>query len=134
MSVIKSQRGESDMEFIHTARQLQIYSIQKCVGFPKRYTFYVSQPIANAATRIHELVKMANSIYPTNQHEVQIRRDYLLRANAELQSLISQIEVAQELFGIEPDTMKYWMDIVDREIRLVKGTMKKDRERYKNLP
>ena len=134
MSVIKSQRGESDMEFIHTARQLQIYSIQKCVGFPKRYTFYVSQPIANAATRIHELVKMANSIYPTNQHEVQLRRDYLLRANAELQSLISQIEVAQELFGIEPDTMKYWMDIVDREIRLVKGTMKKDRERYKNLP
>ena len=63
-----------------------------------------------------------------------MRRDYLLRANAELNSLISQIEVAHELFGLEHNVMKFWMDIVDREIRLVKGTLKKDRERYKNLP
>ena len=122
------------MEFVHTARQLQIHSIQKAVGFPKRYTFYVSQPIANCATRIHEYVKCANSIYPLNQHEVQMRRDYLLRANAELNSLVAQIEVAAELFGMEPDKMKYWMDIVEKEIRLVKGAMKKDRERYKDLP
>lgn len=130
MAVIKSNRAESEMEFIHTARQLQIHTIQKCVNFPKRYTFYVGQPMAECATRIHEYVKCANSIYPLNQHEVQIRRDYLLRANAELNSLISQIEVAGELFGLEPDKMKFWMEIIEKEIRLVKGTMKKDRERY----
>lgn len=134
MSVIKSNRAESEMEFIHTARQLQIHTIQKCVNFPKRYTFYVSQPIAECATRIHEYVKCANSIYPLNQHEVQMRRDYLLRANAELNSLVSQLEVANELFGIEGDKMKYWMEIVEKEIRLVKAVMKKDRERYKDLP
>ncbi len=122
------------MEFIHNARQLQIYTIQKCVGFPKRYTFYISQPLSNCATRIHEYVKCANSIYPLNQHEAQMRRDYLLRANAELNSLVSQIEVANELFGIESNKMKFWMDIVEKEIRLVKGTMKKDRERYRDLP
>ena len=133
MSVIRSQRAESEMEFIYTARELQKYTIQKCVGFPKRYTFYVSQPIANSATRIHQYVKMANSVYPTNAHEVQIRRDYLIKANAELNSFVSQIEVAHELFGLEPNVMKHWMDIVEKEIRLVKGTMKKDKERYKNL-
>ena len=121
------------MEFIHTARQLQIYTIQKCVGFPKRYTFYVAQPIANAATRIHEYTKKANSVYPTNAHEVQLRRDYLLKANAELNSLVSQIEVAHELFGLVLRVVKYWMDLVEKEIRLVKGTLKKDKERYKNL-
>lgn len=134
MSVIKSKRDESEMEFIYTARQLHIHTIQKCANFPKRYTFYVSQPMAACATRIHEYVKCANSIYPLNQHEAQIRRDYLLRANAELYNLVSQIEVANELFGIDGDSVKFWMDIVEREIRLVKGTMKKDRERYKNLP
>ena len=134
MAVIKSKRDESEMEFIHTARQLQIHTIQKCVGFPKRYTFYVSQPIAEMATRIHEYVKCANSIYPLNQHEVQLRRDYLLKANAELNSLVSQIEVANELFGIEGEKMKFWLDIVEKEIRLIKGTLKKDRERYKDLP
>ena len=133
MTVIRSKRAESDMEFVHTARQLQIYTIQKCVGFPKRYTFYMGQPIANCSTRIHEYVKMANSIYPINAHEAQLRRDYLIKANAELNSLVSQIEVAQELFGLEEHVMKYWMDIVEKEIRLVMGTMKKDRERYKAL-
>lgn len=122
------------MEFVYTARQLQIHTIQKCVGFPKRYTFYVSQPIAACATRIHEYVKCANSIYPTNQHEVQMRRDYLLKANAELNNLVSQVEIARELFEIDGDKMRFWMDIVDKEIRLVKGTLKKDRERYKDLP
>jgi len=134
MSVVRSKRSDSDMEFVHTARELQIYTIQKCVHFPKRYTFYISQPISQTATHIHQCVKMANSIYPLNAHEVQMWRDLLLRANAELNSLISQIEVAHELFGLEHNVMKFWMDIVDREIRLVKGTLKKDRERYKNLP
>ena len=90
--------------------------------------------MAVAASRIYEDVKRGNSIYPLNQHEVQIRRDYFLHANAELQSMISQLEVAQELFGIEMDTLKYWMDIVDTEIRLVKAVLKSDRARYKDLP
>ena len=134
MSVIKSQRNISEMEFIANARKLQIFTVRKCVSFPKRYTFYVSQPIANSATRIYEDVRRANSIYPLNQHEAQMRRDCFLRANAELYSLISQIEVAQELFGIEMGVMQNWLDIIDFEIRLVKAVMKSDRERYKNLP
>lgn len=134
MSVIKSKRTTSDMEFIAVARKLQIYTIQKCVNFPKRYTFFVSQPLAQAAVRVYEDVKKANSIYPTNQHEVQIRRDFMLLANAELNSMVSQLEVAQELFGIDMETLKYWVDIIDNEIRLVKAVIKADRERYKDLP
>lgn len=134
MSVLKSQRTTSTMEFLATARKLQIYSIQKCVNFPKRYTFYVSQPIANSATRIYEYVKCANSIYPLNQHEAQLRRDYFIKANAELNSLTSQLEVAQELFGIEMKVLQKWADMVNTEIRLVKAVMKADRDRYKTLP
>ena len=134
MSVPSGKRGESEMEFIHTARELQIHTIRKCVGFPKRYTFYIGQPIAESATRVYKCVMMANSIYPTNAHEAQIRRDYLLEAGAELRSLVSQIEVATELFGIEERSMRFWMDLVDKEIRLVKAVLKKDKERYKNLP
>lgn len=35
MSVIKSKRSTSDMEFLATARKLEIYTIQKCVNFPE---------------------------------------------------------------------------------------------------
>ena len=134
MAVIKSKRNTSEMEFLAAARKLEIYTIQKCVNMPKRYTFYVSQPIANAATRVYEDVKRGNSIYPLNQHEVQMRRDYFLNAYAELQSMVSQLEVAQELFGIEMETMKYWMEMIDTEMRLVRAVLKNDRARYKELP
>ena len=109
MSVIRSQRDVSELQFLNTARELQIYSIKKCVNFPKRYTFYVSQPIANIATRIHQYVKLGNSIYPTNAHEAQMRLDYFLKAKAEVNNLVSQIEVAGELFDIEEHSMIYWM-------------------------
>lgn len=133
MSVPKSQRGESEMEFIYNARQLELYTIRKCVGFPKRYTFYVSQPLVNDAKRIHDDVKMANSIYPTNAHEVQIRRDYLIRANAELYAMISQLEIAQELLGLDGRVMGFWANLIAREIRLIKAVTKRDQERFSKL-
>ena len=134
MSVIRSARSVSEVQFLHTARELQIYTVQKCVGFPKRYTFYVSQPLAAAATRIYEDVKCGNSIYPANQHEVQLRRDYFLQALAELQNLISQVEVAYELFRFDANIMEHWMELVDTEMKLIKALLKSDKSRYKDLP
>ena len=134
MSVIRSARSTSEVQFLMTARELQIYTIQKCVGFPKRYTFYVSQPLAAVATRIYEDVKRGNSIYPANQHEVQLRRDYFLQAGAELQNLVSQIEVAYELFRFDTNIMTRWMELVDTEIKLIKALLKSDKSRYKDLP
>lgn len=133
MSVIKSSRTTSDMEFIATSRNLEIFTIRKCGKIPKHYTFYISVPLANASTRVYECVKKANSIYPVNQHEVQMRRDYFIRAHAELQSMVSQIEVAAELAGLSKEVIREWMALIDSEIRLVKAIMKKDRERYKNI-
>lgn len=133
MSVPKSQRGESEMEFIYTARQLELYTIRKCVSFPKRYTFYISQPLANDAKRIHDDVKMANSIFPLNAHDAQVRRDYLTRAHAELYAMISQLEIAQELIGIDGRVMSFWASLIAREIRLIKAVMKRDQERFSKL-
>ena len=133
MSVIRSEREVSELQFLNTARELQIYSIKKCVNFPKRYTFYVSQPIANISTRIHQYVKLGNSIFPTNAHEAQLRLDYFLKAKAEVNNLVSQIEVACELFDIEENSMKHWMSLISTELKLLKALIKSDRQRYKKL-
>lgn len=133
MSVIKSRRNESKMEFLYTARELELYTIQRCAHFPKKYNFYLGQPIAQMAFQIYHCVKCANSIYPLNQHEVQMRRDYFLKANATLNSMVSQIEVAAELFGMNSDQLEHWAGLVGKEIRLIKGVIKEDRNRYKNL-
>lgn len=134
MSVIKSKRAESEMEFVYNARELEIFTLRKCSSFPKSFLFLKTESIAKLAVGIHSHVKQANSIYPLNQHEVQKRRDHFIDANAKLNDLAGSLEVAQELFGINANVMKIWSALIDKEIRLVKAVMKKDRERYKELP
>lgn len=133
ISVIKSKRNESEMQFLDTAYQLYIYTVQQCVKFPKRYTFYVSQEISHTASEIHRKVKCANSVFPTNTHEFQMRRDYFVEAYADTQSLISQINAATELFQISGSILTRWMELIQSELHLLKGIMKKDKTRYKDL-
>lgn len=121
------------MQFIDTAYKLYIFSVQQCVKFPKRYTFYVSQEISHTASEIHRKVKCANSVFPSNVHEVQKRRDYFIEAYADAQSLISQINAATELFQISGSVLTQWMELVYSELTLIKGIMKKDKTRYKHL-
>lgn len=133
MSVPKSKRGESSMEFLHNARELQLFTLRKVTKFPKRYTFYLSQPIAQMASHIYTDVVRANAIYPKNQQDAQMRRTYLIHALSEIKAIVSQIELACELFGLDPMTVEQWMRMIDREKQLIEGLEKRDWERYKNL-
>lgn len=121
------------MQFIDTAYKLYIFSVQQCVKFPKRYTFYVSQEISHTASEIHRKVKCGNSVFPSNAHEVQKRRDYFIEAYADAQSLISQINVATEMFSLSGNVLTQWMELIYSELTLIKGVMKKDKTRYRYL-
>ena len=90
--------------------------------------------IAAAAVQVYRGVKKGNSIYPTNQHEAQIRRDHMADALAELMNLVGLVEICEDLFGINKNSMAEWMELTDREERLIKGVMKADRTKYKTLP
>ena len=135
VSVVRSKQSESRLEFLRTARALQIYTVQKCVNtIPKRYTFYVGTGLAESAMSVYQNAKRGNSVYPLNQHEAQIRRDYFMRAYVELQSLVSQIEVAYELIRFDEKVLHEWAALINSEMKLIQAVMKKDRERYKDLP
>ena len=133
MSVVKSERTQSTMEFLDNAYKLYIYTVQQCVNFPKRYTFYVSTEIAAVAGDILVSLKSGNSIYPRNAHEVQVRRDWFMKAYTQIQSLISLINAAHEMFGISGKTMQKWMEMISIEANLIKGVLETDKKRFKNL-
>ena len=134
MSVIRSQRGESALEFLKNAKELEAFTIRKCVNtIPKRYTFYIGQHLASLATDIYDLVKDANSRYPTNGHEVQTRRDLFLSAYSKCQCLISQIELAYDIIRFDADVIQEWTRLVDAEMRLIKGVLKSDEEKFKRF-
>lgn len=134
MSVLKSDRDTSEIEFLNNARKLEMFTIQKCVStIPKRYTFYIGNHLADSAHAIYSNAVKGNSIYPTNKHEAQIRNDYFIKAVVEARNLVSQIELAHEMLHFDVKVMREWMKLVSDEIALLKGVIKKDQARYKNL-
>lgn len=134
MSVAKSERGTSKLEYLYQARLLEKHTIQKCTGFPKRYTFYVSQPLANLATEVYTEALKANSIYPTTKAEARQRRAHLLEAKASLSAMVGKIELAAELFDIDSKKKYYWMELVDKEFKLLNGLLQSDARIAKELP
>lgn len=141
MSVYKSKRGESSVQFLETARQLEIHTLEQCLKIPKRYTFLLTQEIMRLATAVYNGVTAANSVYPTNQHEAQLRRDYLIAANANLQALDRQLGIAAGVLYKNPENFKgfesaftTWGEHINQEAKLISGVRRADRSRYKDLP
>ena len=131
LSVLSRLRNESSVDYLHTARQLQIRTIKEAVKFPKRYTFYISQPLVSCSVRLYDDVVKANSIYPGNPDDARLRRGYLIKARAEAYTLTSQMELAFELFGMDYSAMQEWAGLVADEIRLINGVLKSDRNRIR---
>lgn len=132
MSVLKSQRGESLIKFLDNAYDLEVHTIKCCMKLPKRMTFFVGTEISRLASEVHNNCKAANSIYPSNAHEAQMRRDKLTEANCALQSLIGKVSLLQEFqHGLSEYAMTHWADLMIEEARLISGTKKSDRERFK---
>lgn len=140
MSVLSSKRSVSAVQYVDTARELEIYTLRQCVRFPKRYTFFITTEIVRLAQNVYNNVKSANSVFPTNASEAQRRRDYLIMANCDLQCLISQLDIAKNLItqtannkAIEASVWQKWLDIIEQEAKLIAAVKKSDKERYANI-
>ena len=128
------------MQFLETARELEIYTIKQCAKFPKRFMFLITKDLVALAKAVYNNAKAANSVYPTNAHEVQMRRDYIITANCDLQCLISQLDIARE-FVKETDGNKplkstiwqTWADLITAEAKLLANLKASDAKRYKDL-
>ena len=97
MSVYKALRGDSPVQFVETARKLAVFTRKNCLKMPKRYTFYGAQELSALADAVYNEVKMANSIFPGNQADAQLRRNHLTEANAALQALVGQLGIMADL-------------------------------------
>ena len=140
MSVPKSQRSESVIQFLETARQLEIYTIKECARFPKRYMFLITKDIVGLATKVYNDAKAANSIYPTNAAEVQLRKNYIIQANCALQCLLSQLDIAREFIRttdankpIKSTVWEGWVNLITSEAKLLSSLKKREKKRYKDL-
>ena len=140
MSVPKSQRSESSMQFIQTARELKQHTLTVVKKRPKRLQFFLLAPIYEEAREVLHSVKAANNTFVHNAHEAQIRADYLGRANVVLQNLADDLEdLYEELINNEDrykwvaNAMQKHGELISAEAKLIGKVRKSDKERYKGL-
>lgn len=134
MSVPKNKRYESPIEYIQNAQNLLEYTIKKCSKFPKSYTFYLSIPIADLAREGLRLVIKANDNNCKNKYELQIRVNDLMAAYSEIHNMVPLIKLAKDIFDLKDTVMIGWMSLIDKELKLINGSLKSCRQRYSSLP
>lgn len=122
-------------------------TVDACLKMPKRYTYLILQDVIQPAGRVMDNTKAANSVFPTNQHEVQIRRDYWIHARADLEALSSRIdrfleipetlrykdEISGRTKGITESELEEIADLIIQERGLITKALESDKERFKNL-
>lgn len=136
MSVRTDQRNESSIEFLNTAHELEKLTVQLTLresAIPKRYRYILGQPLCESARLINRCIVYANSIYPKNKEEYQMRKTYQKQARIELNNYAELMRLATELLPIKSTIVEEWATLERREEIVLKKWMESDRQRYKDL-
>lgn len=132
MSVVKSQREETELTVITKANELTAYTIKICSNeknFPKRYRWCITSKIVESSINIGNNIIKANSIYVQSAEDLAARSRYQKEALIETYALLNMISIAYETFGIESDRVKYWAQLVNSVQTLIRNWRKSDANR-----
>ena len=87
MSVLKQKRTTSKAEFINTANQIYIETLNFLTRLSARYSRLIAEPVAKLAGEIIDHAEKANSIFPSDNQRIEMRKAHLLEARASLMAL-----------------------------------------------
>mgnify|MGYP004521782485 CR=1 FL=1 len=130
--VLASKRKESKVEFIETARKLEIMTITKVKHFPRRYSNFRKR-LEDYSINIYNNCKLANSVFIKTEKDIEKREKYFLKALDNLYILSSQLDIVKELnlcgktFTVY--SWKSWFYYILQEIKLIKAVLDSDKQR-----
>ena len=102
MSVNKSDRTDKS-ELCYLAEQAEYKIIKMTMNekyFPKRARFIITNQIIDSVMSMAKNMNIANSIFPNTEEKVKIREQYQYIGRGNLNSLESQLNLANKLFNI----------------------------------
>lgn len=106
MSVLKQRRTVSKAEFVNTANQIYIETLNFLTRLSARYARLVAEPTAKLAGEVKDFSEKANSIYPMNPpnpQRVKLRTAHLLEARASLMALDSRLTDCYLIMNQNPE-------------------------------
>ena len=154
MSVLKQRRTVSKAEFVNTANQIYIETLNFLTRLSARYARLVAEPTAKLAGEVKDFCEKANSIFPSDAQRVNLRTAHLLEARASLMALDSRLTDCYLIMNQNPegcfttskgkavpageameklDRMAQSLgDLIDQENELLKGQIKSTGQRLKS--
>lgn len=87
MSVLKAKRTVSKAEFVNTANQIYVETLNFLTRMSARYSRLLAEPVARLAGEVVDHCEKANSIYPSDEQRKDLRKAHLLEARASLKAL-----------------------------------------------
>lgn len=139
--VLKRNRNPTGADFIDAAWELRKYTLHICTRFPQRYKKWITDYIVMFSAQCHIYAFAANSIYPKNKEQAIERENNLKKAIRALEQIYPQIELAYAMFQFDSSEKKKsnekileeWLPKIEETEKLIRGLIKSDRKRFKNL-
>lgn len=136
MSVLKSRREQSEMQFFQTAVDIQNELIKFCMeekNVPKKYRFVYAIPIIAEGQALVDNVVNANTIFVKTNEEVIDRRHYQNEANANCEKILQKLQSLRTVLGIDSGQLKNIVGMVISEKGYITAWKKSDNQRYKEM-
>ena len=112
MSVPVSKRNENQtLKTLLLAMDLAYYTIKICCNenvFLPKYRNAVTDDLIRLAKDIYINCRTANGIRVTTQDDLDLRTRYQLRAKADCDTLIAELDIAKRVFHLSGRRILYW--------------------------
>lgn len=134
MSVLKSKRKVSSLEFLRKARELEIYMSRISDKKIRKYPRFMFDNFVRVTYKVYTNLKIANSIYISDDNSYDRRTAYVTEAYELLQGFTSQLDIFYKMYGNDGLSDKEFETLSELSTdcrRLIIGVMKYDKETLK---
>lgn len=129
MSVLKNKRSESQLEFYHTATLIRAELTRFVMNdkvVPKRWRPVFTFPMTEKVIRLVDYITAANTIYPQNRREAEMRRDYQTQAIITVEQILQLLQFMLTTLPVDPDKFQPVTELLIKEAALLRGWRKSD--------
>lgn len=102
MSVLKARRTTSKAEFINTAYNIYVETLDFLTRMSARYSRLLAEPVAKLAGEVLDYAEKANSIFPSDDQRRGLRKAHLLEARASLMALDVRLSYCYQVMSRNP--------------------------------
>ena len=134
MSVQKDKRREGKLALAVLARNHAKYVIQITANdkvFSPQYRYSVTDGLVREAKAIYRFIWAANNIRVTCGDDYEKRHDCQKKAILMCNSLLADMEIAQAVFHLKGNRMRYWSGMVTEIKKKTQAWIQSDAQRYK---